>query len=206
MSLARHVLFWGSTSVLFDSEVTKFPDLDENLREFDETFEIAVSPIPQFLVRGFQAAKAALHQKLPQIMKRRAQRDHLDYKVSDAEAADNTYAVAFFLVVDCSLFDLFVSPHRFHVDKGTLAEEILRAFHTSAHEKDPTAPGWLLSTLWAAEANSIPVSFWTIAYLLSHPECLRKAQAEIDCTFELRNCLCCHHLTSSFLLCSIVLV
>jgi len=96
MSLVRHTVFWGSTSVLFDSEVVNYPDLEEDLKVFDETFELAVSPLPQFLVPGFQKAKAALHRQLPAIMQRRAKRDRLDYKDTAVDdGGENSYVSGF---------------------------------------------------------------------------------------------------------------
>ncbi|CAG5121635.1 unnamed protein product, partial [Candidula unifasciata] len=43
------------------------------------------------------------------------------------------------------------------------------------------APNWSLLLLWASLANAIPITFWTIALIYSHPEILAKIRAEMAC-------------------------
>ncbi|BFZ25087.1 hypothetical protein BsWGS_28125 [Bradybaena similaris] len=41
------------------------------------------------------------------------------------------------------------------------------------------APNWSLLLLWASLANAIPITFWTLAFIYSHPHVLAKTQAEM---------------------------
>ncbi|XP_013405648.2 24-hydroxycholesterol 7-alpha-hydroxylase-like [Lingula anatina] len=43
----------------------------------------------------------------------------------------------------------------------------------------PHAPNYGLLLMWASLANAIPISFWTVAFILSEEGCLEKAKKEI---------------------------
>ncbi|XP_059166238.1 24-hydroxycholesterol 7-alpha-hydroxylase-like [Physella acuta] len=42
------------------------------------------------------------------------------------------------------------------------------------------APNWSLLLLWASLANAIPITFWTLANIYSHPQVKSKVQDEVD--------------------------
>ncbi|XP_003387846.1 PREDICTED: 24-hydroxycholesterol 7-alpha-hydroxylase-like isoform X1 [Amphimedon queenslandica] len=45
---------------------------------------------------------------------------------------------------------------------------------------DPAnAPGYSLMVLWASQANAIPISFWTLSFILSHPNVYKKIKEEL---------------------------
>ncbi|CAL1547662.1 unnamed protein product [Lymnaea stagnalis] len=42
------------------------------------------------------------------------------------------------------------------------------------------APNWALLLLWASLANAIPITFWTLCLIYSHPEVLAKLRTEVE--------------------------
>ncbi|KAL8173161.1 UNVERIFIED_CONTAM: hypothetical protein K2H54_041418 [Gekko kuhli] len=60
-------------------------------------------------------------------------------------------------------------------DSKTLLQDILGII-TGEH----FGPNYSLLLLWAAQANAIPVSFWTLAFILSHPSVYKNAMQEIE--------------------------
>lgn len=138
----RGAVFWSSVAHFFAPDAAeRFPRLEENLKAFDDLFEVACSPLPQFLLRGFTRAKVALRGDLSALM-------------SGGGGGGAR-------------------------DSG-LAAEVMRAYHEHAEPEDRSDAGWLLSVLWASQANSIPASFWTLCHLLQHPALLARARAEVD--------------------------
>lgn len=45
-----------------------------------------------------------------------------------------------------------------------------------------SAPSWLLAILWAAEANSLPATVWTVLLLAQHPELAERVRQEVQGT------------------------
>jgi cytochrome P450 len=68
-------------------------------------------------------------------------------------------------------------------EPGYLAGTVDKALDASDCARDAafdkSKPGWLLSTMWAAEANSIPCTFWVLAYLIMNPQCMQKLRKEL---------------------------
>lgn len=69
-----------------------------------------------------------------------------------------------------------VGPLRADASEFMRERDALFLAHSDPRDRDHLQ----LAILWAAQANTIPAAFWTLAYVLAHPQARAELRAEID--------------------------
>ncbi|XP_060225670.1 24-hydroxycholesterol 7-alpha-hydroxylase isoform X2 [Meriones unguiculatus] len=73
-----------------------------------------------------------------------------------------------------------IKPHGTAGHSGTLLEAVLEVVKTETLQH---SPNYGLLLLWASLANATPVAFWTLAFILSHPDIHRTVLESISSVF-----------------------
>jgi hypothetical protein len=149
----RSLLFQASLPALFGPRFAdQNPDCQHYFYEMEEEFELATTPIPHWLLKKFCTGKNSLLTMLKRLV-----------ETTNAGEGEATMIAALIKVI---FRKLLIQSKSLNVCQQALPAD--------------SAPNFLVTFLWAMQANSSLAVFWTMARILSDADVLLKVQSEIS--------------------------